>query len=367
MRCRAVLHVIACLLASLAFGMPAFAADDLRVSEPIIHDNLSIYLLHGSAARGAVPLTLQEALAAGSVKVEETGSVNALTVENTGTEEVFVQAGDIVKGGRQDRVLSVDLLLPPRSGRTAMAAFCVEAERWSARGDEDPRHFSSANAAMPAQEAKLAMRTHAAAVAAVTAAPRVVAPAVAPEAASRSAAAEAYAASSAVQQEEVWKTVKITQERLSHALGERVIAPTSPSSLELSLENEKLKEAQAAYLAALVGAGEAADGIVGYVFAINGKIEGGDVYASNALFRKMWRKQLAANVTEAIAKKDMAGAAVPSVKEVEAFLAAPAGIAKAERAVNANVRLATAERDSMLYAETRRPDGSWVHKNYLVR
>ena len=366
MRCRAVLHVIACLLASLAFGMPAFAADDLRVSGPIIHDNLAIYLLHGSAARGVVPLTLQEALVKGSVKVEETGSVNALTVENTGADEVFVQAGDIVKGGRQDRVLSVDLLLPPHSGRTAIAAFCVEAERWSARGNEDSRRFSSANAAMPSHEAKLAMRTHAAAVAAVADA-RVAAPAAAPESPSRSASAEAYAASSAVQQQEVWKTVKITQERLSHALGELVIAPTSPSSLELSLENEKLKEAQTSYLAALSDAGEAADDIVGYVFAINGKIDGGDVYASNALFRKMWRKQLAANVTEAIGKKDMAGAAAPSVKEIEAFLSVPAGVAKVERAINANVRLATAERNSMLYAETRRPDGSWVHKNYLVR
>jgi len=57
-------------------------------------------------------------------------SVNALTVENTGKDEVFVQAGDIVKGGQQDRVLSVDLLLPPRSGEVTIAAFCVEHGRW---------------------------------------------------------------------------------------------------------------------------------------------------------------------------------------------------------------------------------------------
>ena len=57
--------------------------------------------------------------------------------------------------------------------------------------------------------------------------------------------------------------------------------------------------------------GEAADDIVGYVFAINGKIDGGDGYASNVLFRKMWRKQLAANVTEGNGKKGAAGAAAP--------------------------------------------------------
>lgn len=60
---------------------------------------------------------------------------------------------------------------------------------------------------------------------------------------------------------------------------------------------------QAAYISALQGAGEAGDDIVGYVFAINGKVNGGDVYPSNALFRKMWTKMLAANVTDAIVKK----------------------------------------------------------------
>ena len=41
-------------------------------------------------------MSLEEALAKGRVKVSETGSVNALTVENVGDDEVFVQAGDIV-------------------------------------------------------------------------------------------------------------------------------------------------------------------------------------------------------------------------------------------------------------------------------
>ena len=80
-------------------------------------------LRHGTPAGGTVPLTLQDGLAKGQVKVRETGSVNQLTVENVGTDEVFVRAGDIVKGGQQDRVLSVDLLLPPHSGRVQSRLF----------------------------------------------------------------------------------------------------------------------------------------------------------------------------------------------------------------------------------------------------
>src|SRR5579864_3329581 len=356
MRRRAFVHLVASFLASLPFAASAFAADGIQVSGPIVHDNLAIYLVHGSGAGGAVPLTLQEALAKGAVKVRETGSVNELTVENTGKDEVYVQAGDIVKGGQQDRVLSVDLLLPPRSGAVSIAAFCVEPGRWTARGNEDVRQFSSAAAAMPSHEAKVAMRAYA-----VTAAP---------PAGAAASAVSSYAGGAGVgeSQQEIWALARKTQDSLSRSVGAPVAAPASPSSLQLSLENEKLKQAQAAYIAALQGAGEGGDNIVGYVFAINGKINSGDVYASNALFRKMWSKLLAANVTEAISVKETAGAAAPPpVKDVEAFLAAASAGVKAERAINASVRLATHDGDASLYAETRRADGSWVHRNYLAK
>jgi ARG and Rhodanese-Phosphatase-superfamily-associated Protein domain len=90
MRCRAFVHLVASVLASLAFAASAFADAGIQVSGPIVHDNLAIYLVHGSGGGGTVPLTLQEALAKGAVKVHETGSVNELTVENTGKDEVYV-------------------------------------------------------------------------------------------------------------------------------------------------------------------------------------------------------------------------------------------------------------------------------------
>ena len=65
----------------------------------------------------------------------ETGQVNELAIENVSPDRaVFVQAGDIVKGGRQDRVFSQDLVLKPRSGRVPIDAFCVESGRWRQRG-----------------------------------------------------------------------------------------------------------------------------------------------------------------------------------------------------------------------------------------
>ena len=102
-----------------AVPRPAFADSKTRVSGPHTHENLAVYFIHGASTPGPVPLTLQEALDKGSVRVLETGTVNELKIENTGEEEVFIQSGDIVKGGKQDRVLRMSFVLPPKSGNYA--------------------------------------------------------------------------------------------------------------------------------------------------------------------------------------------------------------------------------------------------------
>ena len=60
---------------------------------------------------------------------------------------------------------------------------------------------------------------------------------------------------------------------------------------------------QDAYLKALQKEGEKAGDVIGYVFAINGKLNSAEVYPSNGLFRKMWPKLLKASVTEAIGRR----------------------------------------------------------------
>ncbi len=105
-------------------------AVDYRLSGPFTHKNLTIFLIHGeSMIEGKSILTLQEALEQRKVVVYETKSVNELSIENRSDQDIYVQAGDIVKGGQQDRVLAVDLIVPPKSGRMPIAAFCVESGR----------------------------------------------------------------------------------------------------------------------------------------------------------------------------------------------------------------------------------------------
>jgi hypothetical protein len=350
----------AATLWALSAGIAAAETENYRVSGPVVHENLAIYFVHGASASGPVPLTLQEALANGSAQVRETGSVNELQVENSGDTEVFVQSGDIVKGGRQDRVLTVSLIIPPHSGPLPIASFCVEQGRWSPRDREDGRNFSSAAAAVPSREAKIAMK-----------APVAAAPAAPPSADPRAA----YLLSSDInrRQHEVWNDVAKIQEKLSRALNTPVLVEESRSSLQLSLENEKLKDAQAAYVKALQPAGEGESDVIGYVFAVNGKLNSADLYPSNGLFRKMWPKLIAANATEAIGDKSAASNTLPSTVDVLAFLKAAEDGKASERAVTRNVKLETREADRALFFETRRAPASpgaaagWVHRNYLAK
>lgn len=50
-------------------------------------------------------ITLNEAIERKAIIIHETGNVEELFVENKGDVHVFIQAGDIIKGGRQDRIL----------------------------------------------------------------------------------------------------------------------------------------------------------------------------------------------------------------------------------------------------------------------
>jgi len=323
----------------------AQAPEGQRISGPVVHENLAIFFIHGKSAPGKVPLTLEEAMAKGVVKVRETSNVNQLEIENLGTDEVFVQSGDIVKGGKQDRTLMVSLLLPAKSGAIPIASFCVEQGRWTARGREDAKNFSTASAAVPSREMKLAMK-----------APMPAAP----------------AAETSVRQQQVWDNVQKTQTRLTGNLGASVRSAQSASSLQLALESEKLMDAQKGYLSALKAAGEKDDDIVGFIFAVNGTLNSADVYPSNGLFRKMWNKLITASVIEAIGHKDEPAVAPPSIDAVTAFLAAAEAGKASEKALNAGVRLETREADKAYLFETARAasaaaPAAWVHRNYLAK
>ena len=335
-----------CLTALVGGAAQAETVDSYRLSGPVVHGNLAIYFVHGESRSGPVPLTLAEALDKKTVEVREIGQVNELTIENKGDEEIFIQAGDIVKGGQQDRVLAVSLLLKPHSGALSITSFCVEQGRWSARGSEAVDKFSSANAALPSRSAKLDLAG-----------------------APTSTAAAPEGASVGKRQQEIWKSVSEIQGKLTSNLGAPVAAPRSRTSLQLALENGGLERAQADYVQALQPLGEKDDDIVGFVFALNGKINSADIYPSNGLFRKMWPKLLRASVTEAVGDHTPNPAPAPPVAAASGFLASPADAPTIEKDATAQGRVEMRQSDKTLFMQAKpaaAPDSAWVHRNYLA-
>ena len=317
-------------------AVPAKAAafEGYRISGPYTHANLAVFLVHGEdRLKGKAYLTLQEALARKKLIVHETGNVQKLAIENLSADEcVYVQSGDIVKGGKQDRVITYDFVVPPNSGRMSIASFCVERGRWSRRGGEAAICFMSAASQVTSKDLKLAAKHKGS-------------------------------------QTLVWEEVSNTQDKLAGSHGLYLYDSQSPSSLQLTLENKKLQQAAEEYVKKLAPILEGREDVLGYAFAINGELNSADVYASRALFLKLWPKLLKSSAIEAIAElKKGEEFKPPAADDVNEFFAeAEKGEAK-EKQVSARVRMITRKKGKNLLFETRdaAAEDVPIHKNYIV-
>ena len=104
----------------------------LKVSGPYACKNLAVYLIHADDRDDRQFITLNEGLKSGKVKVTELKNeqVSKLMIENTSELPLFLQEGDRVTGGKQDRTVQSSLVIAANSGQQAIPAFCIEQSRW---------------------------------------------------------------------------------------------------------------------------------------------------------------------------------------------------------------------------------------------
>lgn len=303
-----------------------------KLSGPYTHKNLTFYLVHGpDSSPGKSPLTLEEAMDRNIVVVRETGDVNELSIENVSRgDEVFVQAGDIVKGGQQDRMLSVDLVVPARSGRIPIDSFCVESDRWVARGQESRERFGSSKAFVPSKDLKLA-------------------------------------AKQSKSQGEVWNKVEESQRKLSAATNSNAASSVSRSSLQLTMEQREVRSTSDDYTRFLEDIVDHKSDVIGIVMIINGKINSIDTYSSNALFVKLWPKLLRAASIEAVAESRDASQGKVDTDQVAAVLetSEEASVTE-ERKITDRIRMITRSSETALLLTTL--DGEIaLHRNFLTK
>ena len=325
----------AAFLAVLAFANILSAqAPTYRISQAYTHKNLSIFLIHGKNETSKTNImTLAEALERKLFRVYETSDVNELMVENLSRDQdVFIQSGDIVKGGKQDRVLATSIIIPARSGKVSIDAFCVESGRWEKRNNEDSSQFTSSNDRIVSKELKLA-------------------------------------ANDTRSQQEVWAKVSEAQKRLSDQVGGSVAAAESRSSLQLSLENGRVAANADDYVRTLSNITAGKTDVIGYAFAINGQINSADIYVSNALFKKLWPKMLKAAAVEAVSHSRGVRLAEPVKSDaVGRFLSDTDEGNSEERTVSGNASIVKREQKDYVMFEARDDKSkAIVHRSYVKK
>ncbi len=124
-----------------------------RLLDPDTYENISIFPVVSFYSQDTSPfLTLEEGLATGEVLVREQGSeglarsrdgrpvyipqptgasVNQLVLINRSKRPLLLLAGELVSGGKQDRVIGKDRIVPVGAPPLPLDVFCVEHGRWT--------------------------------------------------------------------------------------------------------------------------------------------------------------------------------------------------------------------------------------------
>ncbi|MFI5087878.1 MAG: ARPP-1 family domain-containing protein [Terriglobales bacterium] len=269
---------------SLASAFAGEVRSGYKVLAPISHGNLTIFPVVAASTHDTSEfLTLDEGLRSGDVVVTEAGriqplvrrggrpipigggEVNRLLLVNNSNRPLLLLAGEIVTGGKQDRVIGKDRIVPAHSDPVDLSVFCVEHGRWT--------EVSSNFKGMSSQMAQPSVRNK---------------------------------AMVAQNQQAVWDSVRSAQETVAVTGGAPVAAGIAgTTSYARVMDNSEVKK-QVDEIAAPVqrdyqGLIRELRGrnAVGVVAAVNGRIIWADVFASTSLLEKYWPKLVRSYAAEA--------------------------------------------------------------------
>ena len=264
------------------------AMRQLRIGSAVQHGGLAVFWLASTVPASTLTIeTLEEARASSALTITErpAPTVPELVVDNRGKAHVLLLAGEILVGGKQNRVLREDILLPPLSGPRPIGVYCVEQGRWN----EGRRDFESKSTfADPSLRREMYDRAD---------------------------------------QQKVWSTVQGLTSRLQAA------SPTS--SYQLAFEAPAVREHLGAAERGL-DVKAVPDAVGAAVFA-GATLSGLDVFSSPGLFARQWTKLLRAHAVGAYAAAPPAAASEVKLRATLQALLAAAGLAPGSARGNAGV------------------------------
>jgi len=215
--------------------------DLIIVGRPFYTRGLQIFPLRLRRPIGSPHyLTLDEATRIGHliIREKEPPTVNQVILINRSPNYVFILAGEIVTGGRQNRIFKSDLLLPPKSRPILVEVYCVEKGRWVKKSEKfDPDGNIAGNLLRQKAQRKIA-------------------------------------------QEEVWREVEENAKSLK--------THSETQDLSQIINQPKVQEELARRRSEIERC--IPRGTVGLVVVHNGRIIGADIFQNSVLFQKLRRK-----------------------------------------------------------------------------
>lgn len=339
----------ACILLFLFVrAAPALAQlDSTTVCTPHQLGRLSIWIIDRGDRIPHRYLTLEQALTEGTVTIHNENS-QTLWIENRSDTDLFLQAGDLLKGGQQDRMIASDRILPAKDTARDLDVYCIERGRSTKRGSEPLETFSSSHWMAPLAHTRLVARHD------LT--EKLLTPHVGGLTAPDTDKLKLFQSLGDLPQpfgyidaaqESVWKDVANVQSGLTAGLKDSVTRNESPTSLELALENNSLADRERSFENRFGDLVKDDSRAVGFVYAIDGKIIGAEQYATHTLFSAMWPKLLRSVVAAALSKSSEpppSSSSIPSAEVIQRFLNAP-GNGTSRQAINARTLIEASKTD----------------------
>ena len=319
--------VVSAANAGDAGSLPA-TSNDYKILAPITHGDLTIFpVVSGKSHDTSDFITLDEGIRSGDVVVTEVGNlhstmrrrppyqprpyqgaeVNRLVLVNNSKHPLILLAGEVVTGGKQDRVVGKDRIVPAESDPVDLSVFCVEHGRWIETSTKFDTHASVMlqpsvrMKAMADQDQQKVWdevgKSRTAMAAALASAPTVGGRGVG--GGSGTVSSEADRMETFTQLNGTTSYAKARENKAVHAQVESITEPMQKSyeSVIKQLRNQNA---------------------VGVVVAVKGHIVWADMFASSALLAKYWPKLLESYATEALTMPGAHGET--SIKEAETFL-----------------------------------------------
>lgn len=182
----------------------------------------------------------------------EGAEVNTLYAQNTSNDTLFLMAGEVIQGGKQDRVIGQDVVIPPKSAKVKLPVYCVEQGRWSEKNSGKQFNGYFAVSGMSVRKAVEVSKN----------------------------------------QSDVWEKVADGNKKNKVATGTGAYTALSSATDYVKIENE--------YFNALQPRLAAEKDVIGIIVASGDKVLGCEIFATEQLFRKSADNLLRSCIHEAV-------------------------------------------------------------------